>query len=84
MAFNKWQSGPTDPIPTEASDSNKIESALAFLASYGQSEGEDRKAWVIDQTARILAGHGYEQFVKDARKGKQGPHTHPWAEGVAP
>lgn len=84
-AFNPWRSDPKKQVTPEASDRNKIESALAFLGSCSQHPTTAKhRAWVIDQIARILAGHQYEEFVAHARKGKNGPHTHPWATGEEP
>lgn len=80
--FNKWMKAPPEPVSVAESDHNKIESALAFLASYSQSPtSAAHRAWVIDQITRILAGPAYEEFVKKARAGKFGAHTYAWDTG---
>ena len=33
---------------------------------------------------RTLAGDRYEQIVKDACDGEDGPNTYEWNEGIAP
>jgi hypothetical protein len=45
---------------------DRIRDALAFLTRHGQPSGEERKAWVIDQTVRILAGAQYPEVVRMA------------------
>jgi hypothetical protein len=40
-------------------DAERIELALDLLAGDGQVDGDHHKAWVIDQTVRILAGDRY-------------------------
>ena len=58
--------------------------ALRFLLKIGQVEGAHHKAWVIDQTVRILAGPDYARTVAAARAGADGPDTYDWDEGIAP
>ena len=58
--------------------------ALAFLCSWGFFDGSHHKAWAIDQAIRILSGDRYEQLVKDACNGEDGPDTYEWEEGIAP
>ena len=42
--------------------------------------------WVIDQMVRVLNGSNeqYEQWVKEANDGDDGPDTYSWDTGVAP
>lgn len=36
---------------------------------YGHIEGEQHKAWLVDQTLKVLlGGKGYKAFVKDFEK----------------
>lgn len=68
----------------DLSKSEKIDAALDLLIRYGQVDGDHHKAWVIDQAVRILAGLDYEQTIKDACDGEDGPNTYEWDEGIAP
>ncbi len=63
---------------------DKVETALDFLVKYGGIDGNHHKAWVIDQTVRILAGEEYTQIVKDACNGEDGPNTYSWEVGIVP
>lgn len=65
-------------------DAERIELALELLAEDGQTDGDHHKAWVIDQTARILTSDRYEQWVTAYRAGEDGPDTYSWNEGIAP
>ncbi len=58
--------------------------ALALAWRYGGIDGEHHKAWVIDQMVRALTGPKYEDFVKDACAGEDGPQTYTWETGIAP
>ncbi len=44
------------------------------------------EAWnaCAEHMIRILAGDKYEQIVRDAKAGADGPNTYEWEEGVAP
>ena len=66
------------------SDAAKIAAAIDLAIQYGQCEGERHKAWVIDQMVRMLAGESYEQVVKDATNGEDGPETNDWDVGMPP
>lgn len=63
---------------------NKINKALEFLIRYGQFDGSHHKAWVIDQTVRILAGGKYAAVIKQAKAGEDGPDTYGWDVGTPP
>ena len=58
--------------------------ALDLAVRYGGIDGEHHKAWVIDQMVRALAGDGYDELVRKARAGEDGPETFEWDEGIAP
>ena len=65
-------------------DKEKIKKALEMGIEYGGFDGSHHKAWVIDQMVRILAGNDYEQIIKDACDGEDGPNTYEWDTGIAP
>jgi hypothetical protein len=65
----------------------KCRAALAIAMSYGGpgcSDTVDHARWVIDQMVRALTGDRYEDFVRLAKNGEDGPETYAWEEGVAP
>lgn len=66
------------------SDTQKIEKALTVALQYGGIDGAHHKAWVIDQMVRALTGDGYENWVKFAKEGEDGPETYSWDTGIAP
>ena len=66
------------------SPQDNINSALALIRDYGQTDGAHHKDWVLDQVVRVLTGPGYEQWVADAKNGKDGPDTYSYSEGIAP
>ena len=63
---------------------NRIDEAIELAVRYGGIDGDHHKAWVIDQMVRALAGDQYEQIIKDACDGEDGPDTYTWEEGIAP
>lgn len=65
-------------------DAERTELALDLLAGDGQTDGDHHKAWVIDQTVRILAGDGYDAWITQYRDGEDGPETYSWDRGIAP
>lgn len=65
-------------------DTERVQLALDLLAQSGQTDGDHHKAWVIDQTVRILTGDRYEQWITNYRAGEDGPDTYSWDEGIAP
>ena len=65
-------------------EASRIEAAIALAVRYGGCDGEHHKAWVIDQMVRYLAGDRYEQIVRDAKAGEDGPDTYTWDKGIAP
>ena len=58
--------------------------ALELIGQYGGVDGSHHKDWVLDQVARILAGEGYEDWIKVLRDGEDGPETYGYNEGIAP
>ena len=66
------------------SDKEIIDKAIKFAVEYGGIDGAHHKDWVIDQMVRMLAGDNYEQIVKDACDGEDGPQTYVWDIGIAP
>ena len=68
----------------EADDFDRAEKALEIILRYGGIDGEHHKTWVIDQIARILTGDHYEEWVREACDGEDGPDTYGWDVGIAP
>ena len=62
----------------------RIEKALAIATSYGGTDGDHHKAWVIDQMCRALLQDRYAGHVAEACMGEDGPNTYGWDEGIAP
>lgn len=71
-------------MPSDLTDSDRIEKAIELAVQYGGIDGSHHKAWVIDQMVRILAGDDYERIVAEAKNGDDGPDTYDWDEGIAP
>ena len=66
-------------------DAERVQLALELLAEHGQTDGDHHKAWVIDQTVRILAGDRYEHFIAEYRsEDGDGEPIYTWDEGIAP
>jgi ketosteroid isomerase-like protein len=65
-------------------DTERVQLALDLLAGDGQTDGDHHKAWVIDQTVRILAGEGYDAWIERYRGGEDGPDAYSWDRGIAP
>lgn len=61
-----------------------VQRALNIILQYGGIDGEHHKTWVIDQVVRILTGDKYEEWVRDACDGEDGPNTYGWDVGIAP
>jgi hypothetical protein len=79
------------------SDRDRIDEALSVAYQFGGIDSEDHKQWVIDQMVRALTGctleargvdavesPEYQQWVRDAKSGENGPDTYTWEEGIAP
>ena len=63
---------------------NRATKALEMAHRFGGIDGDHHKAWVIDQMVRALTGDGYDEFVRDAKVGDDGPETYDWDCGIAP
>ena len=68
----------------ERETEDTVAAALEVIERWGDSDGADHKAWVIDQVARALTGDGYDAWVIEMRAGEDGPHTYDWDTGIAP
>ena len=64
--------------------SKSIEDALEVIFRFGSIDGDQHKTWVIDQVTRKLTGDKYEEYVKEAKAGVDGPDTYIWDKGIAP
>jgi len=62
----------------------RIEKALEIAHDYGQTDGSHHKSWVIDQIVRLLTDDEYDEWIKNYRKGEEGPETYSWNVGIAP
>jgi len=62
----------------------RVTEAIDLAVRYGGIDGGHHKMWVIDQMVRVLAGDGYEELVREAKEGEDGPDTYDWDEGIAP
>lgn len=56
------------------------ERALALMLRYGQIDGADHKAWVIDQAVRIMFGQSYDDMIALYK----GDDEYEWDIGVPP
>lgn len=66
-------------------DTERVQLTLELLERDGQVDGDHHKAWVIDQTVRILAGDRYEHFIAEYRsEDGDGEPIYTWDEGIAP
>lgn len=66
------------------SDAMRIAEAIRIAVRYGQIDGAHHKTWVIDQMVRALAGDYYEELIRIANSGEDGPETYSWETGIAP
>lgn len=74
-------------IPGEHYDSPadpRIEKALDLAVRYANIDGGHHKMWVIDQIVRVLAGERYDDLIRWANTGEDGPDTYEWDTGIAP
>jgi hypothetical protein len=65
-------------------DTLKIQKAIELAVQYGGIAGDHHKAYVIDQMVRTLAGDNYNEIVREAKAGEDGPETYSWNLGIAP
>jgi hypothetical protein len=61
-----------------------VEDALVLIKNFGGIDGAHHKDWVLDQVVRCLTGDEYEEWVKDYKKGGDGPDTYYYDVGIAP
>jgi len=66
------------------SNKKKITAALEVIYSYGQSDGDHHKAWVIDQVVRILTASGYDKWVADYKNTTDPADTYDYYTGIIP
>lgn len=72
-------------IETLKEKDKQIEKVLDLIFEYGQIDGGHHKAWVIDQTVRILTGDKYNEFVKKYEIDEEtGEKEWTWKNGIAP
>lgn len=62
----------------------KIEKALDLIFQYGQIDEAHHKAWVIDQTVRILIKDKYDEWIKNYVYDEETGDTYSWDKGIAP
>lgn len=63
----------------------RIETAVAIAADYGQVADPAEKAWVIDQIVRTLLGRRYDEWVSAYRTNdSECMETRQWNEGRPP
>lgn len=63
---------------------DRITRAITIAVQSGGADGSHHKAWVVDQMVRILAGEKYDEIVRAAKDGEDGPDSYEWDCGVAP
>ncbi|MET0365171.1 MAG: hypothetical protein ABW169_11015 [Sphingobium sp.] len=62
----------------------RIDDAIGLAVRYGGIDGDHHKAWVIDRMVFALAGPDYDEIVRAAKVGEDGPNTYEWNEGIPP
>lgn len=67
---------------TEAAE--RMSTALGVAIMFGGIDGEHHKTWVIDQIVRALTGPDYDEVIRVACDGEDGPNTYVWNTGIAP
>jgi hypothetical protein len=73
-----------DKFLATAEAPERMQIALGLIIRFGGIDGGHHKQWVLDQVARVLTGDGYEEMVKYANDGEDGPDTWDWDTGIAP
>ena len=65
---------------------DRIKKALEFAWSYGQTDGEYQKLWVIDQMVRALCGskEEYAKWVQAYEIPFDDGNYYQWETGIAP
>lgn len=80
----EWMTGKNGSHSCSGVLQEKINKTLEFSVEYGGIDGAHHKDQVIDQIVRLLAGDNYDEVVKEARAGEDGPDTYTWDCGIAP
>jgi len=62
---------------------DKVQDALDIIFQYGGIDGEHHKCWVLDQIVRVLADD-YDEWVRNAKAGEDGPDSYSYDVGIAP
>lgn len=78
-----------DEFPSEKPDQvesdDPVADALELIAEYGTVDGDSHKQWLLDQVVRILAGDGYEEWIRSLSDGlEEDDAPIEWDEGIAP
>ena len=77
--------GKIDELKEEIEEKDKkIEKALDLIFQYGQIDEAHHKAWVIDQTVRILIKDKYDEWIKNYVYDEETGDTYSWDKGIAP
>ena len=63
---------------------SRIQEAINLGIRYGGIDGSHHKMWTIDQMLRILCGDDYDETIRQAKSGEDGPDTYEWDVGIAP
>ena len=71
---------------TKSEAEERIKKALKIAWSYGQTEGDHHKAWVIDQMVRELCGNDeeYKKFINIYEAPVGYEDYFKWDVGIAP
>jgi len=79
----KWNNRPK---PTKSKEQQRIDKAIKIAFKYGGIDGSHHKDWVIDQMVRALhpSKKEYNEFVRKAMDGEDGPSTYTWEIGIPP
>lgn len=88
QAREALQEKPVDPgehpLPVKLESMGAAARALEVAYRFGGIGGEHHKTWVVDQMVRALTGSRYEEWVRAAKAGEDGPETYDWDTGIAP
>ena len=64
----------------------RIDAAIGIAVDCGGFDGDDHKAWVIDQMVQELCvdDAAYQALVARVCDGEDGPCTYTWEQGIPP
>lgn len=71
-------------VPGETVSRDDAAQLLELIFRYGQSDEPKHKAWIIDQTVRVLTGERYEEFVDVYSFEEDFGHSFHWNTGSDP